>query len=147
MCIAHCCIPRPQNVHCALLHTQTAKHHGCNELVHCCMPRPQSILFILLPWLIHECRCLIVGTRYLHCYLKIRYIHGALRSGYATIRNAQCNNSEDNLFLIRWILTLKLAGGGFVEPPRFFSLKFLPLDQLPNAFAKLFLDNEDIFWH
>ena len=25
------------------------------------------------------------------------------------------------------------------------SLKFLPLDQLPNAFAQLFLDNEDIF--
>ena len=28
-----------------LLHTQTAKHHGCNEFVHCCMPRPQSIVF------------------------------------------------------------------------------------------------------
>ena len=43
-------------------------------------------------------------------------------------------------------LTLKLAGGGFVEPPLvFFSLKFLPLDQLPNIFAQLFLDNEDIF--
>ena len=24
--------------------------------------------------------------------------HGALQSGYATMRNAQCNNSEDNLF-------------------------------------------------
>ena len=46
-------------------------------------------------------------------------------------------------------LTLKLAGGGVVDPPPFvfFSLKFLPLDQLPNAFAQLFLDNEDIFWH
>ena len=43
-------------------------------------------------------------------------------------------------------LTLKLAGG-FVEPPLgSFSLKFLPLDQLPNAFAQLYLDNEDIFW-
>ena len=30
--------------------------------------------------------------------VQIRYIHGALRSGYATMRNAQCNNSEDNLF-------------------------------------------------
>ena len=30
--------------------------------------------------------------------VQIRYIHGALRSGYATIHNAQCNNSEDNLF-------------------------------------------------
>ena len=34
---------------------------------------------------------------------KSRYIHGALRSGYATMHNAQCNNSEDNLFLIRCI--------------------------------------------
>ena len=43
------------------------------------------------------------------------------------------------------VLTLKLAGG-FVEPPLgFFGLKFSPLDQLPNAFAQLFLDNEDIF--
>ena len=30
-------------------------------------------------------------------------------------------------------------------PLGFFSLKFLPLDQLPNAFAQLFHDNEDIF--
>ena len=48
-----------------------------------------------------------------------------------------------------WLyLALKLAGGGggFVEPPLgFFSLKFLPLDQLPNAFTQLFRDNEDIF--
>ena len=45
------------------------------------------------------------------------------------------------------MLTLKLAGGGgFVEYSLgFFILKFLPLDQLPNAFAQLFLDNEDIF--
>ena len=46
-------------------------------------------------------------------------------------------------------LTLKLAGGGKgggVETPLgFSSLKFLPLDQLPNAFAQLLLDNEDIF--
>ena len=26
-------------LHCTLLHTQTAKHHGCNKFVHCCMPR------------------------------------------------------------------------------------------------------------
>ena len=44
-------------------------------------------------------------------------------------------------------LTFKLAGGGVVEPPPFgfFGLKFSPLDQLPNDFAQLFLDNEDIF--
>ena len=42
------------------------------------------------------------------------------------------------------------GGGGFVDPPPphgFLVFKFLPLDQLPNAFAQLFLDNEDIFWH
>ena len=47
------------------------------------------------------------------------------------------------------LLTLKLAGGGgFVEPTPlgFFGLKLLPLDQLPTAFAQLFLDNKDIFW-
>ena len=45
------------------------------------------------------------------------------------------------------ILTLKLAGGGefFETSLGFFGLKFLPLDQLPNAFAQLFLANEDIF--
>ena len=53
-----------------------------------------------------------------------------------------------NLLMLQQ-LTIKLAGGGgrFVEPPSFvfFGLKFLPLDQLPNAFAQLFLDNEYIF--
>ena len=42
-------------------------------------------------------------NRHLQSSLEIRYIHGALRSGYATLRNAQCNNSEDILFLIRCI--------------------------------------------
>ena len=45
---------------------------------------------------------------------------------------------------------LKLAGGGrgsLNHPLGFFSLKFLPLDQLLNDFAQLFLDNEDIFCH
>ena len=46
-------------------------------------------------------------------------------------------------------LTLKLAEGGSLNfpPPAlgFFSLKFLHLDQLPNAFVQLFLDNEYIF--
>ena len=95
----NCCI-----VHCALLHTQTAKHHGCNETVHCCMPRPQSIVFHIAS--MANTRMSLSHNRYLQCYLKIRYIHGALRSGYAAIRNAQCNNSEDNLFWIRCILLL-----------------------------------------
>ena len=46
-------------------------------------------------------------------------------------------------------LTLKLAvgggGGGGSLNVGFFSLEFLSLDQLPNAFAQLFFDNEDIF--
>ena len=45
-------------------------------------------------------------------------------------------------------LTLKLAGGGgSLNPPPLglFGPKFSSLDQLPNAFAQLFLDNEDIF--
>ena len=35
----------------------------------------------------------------------------------------------------------------FIPPPhpRIFDLKYLPLDQLPNAFVQLFLDSEDIF--
>ena len=73
-------------MHCALLHIQTAKHHGCNEFVQCCMPRPQSILFHIA--FMANTQMSLSHSRYLHCYLKIRYIHGALRSGYATIRNA-----------------------------------------------------------
>ena len=52
------------------------------------------------------------------------------------------------LYVLRHDLTFQLAvggGGGSLNPPWFFSLKFLPLDQLPNAFAQPFLDNEDIF--
>ena len=46
-------------------------------------------------------RMSLFHSRHLQWYLKIRYIHGALRSGYAAMRNArQCNNSEDNLFWI-----------------------------------------------
>ena len=56
-------------------------------------------------------------------------------------------NQMQILSVFHYYLTLKLAGGGFVEPPPlvFFGLKFSPLDQLPNAFAQLFLDYEDIF--
>ena len=39
---------------------------------------------------------------------QIRYIH-VLPSGYATMRNAQWNNSEDNLFLIRCIYFVTLS--------------------------------------
>ena len=38
------------------------------------------------------------------------------------------------------------GGEGSLKPPLgFFSLQFLRLDQLQNAFSQLFLDNEDIF--
>ena len=51
-------------------------------------------------------------------------------------------------FLIILVISiiLNLAGGGVVERPLgFVGLKFLPLDQLQNGFAQLFLDNEDMF--
>ena len=41
------------------------------------------------------------------------------------------------------------ANFSIITPPtplNFFGLKVLPLDQLRNAFAQLFLDNEHIFW-
>ena len=68
----------------------------CNEFVHCCMPRPQSIVVNIASNA--NTRMSLSHSRHLQCYLKTRYIHGALRSGYATMRNAQCNNSDDNLF-------------------------------------------------
>ena len=83
-------------MHCALLHTQTTKNHGCNEFVHCCMLRPQSILFHIAS--MANTQMSLSHSRYLQCHLKICYIYGPLWSGYVTIRNAQCNNSEDNLF-------------------------------------------------
>ena len=91
-------------MHCALLHNQTVTHHGCNEFIHCCMPRTQSIV-------VHNAsmantRMSLSHSRHLKCYLKIRYIHGALRSGFAAMRNAHCNNSEDNLFLIRCMISV-----------------------------------------
>ena len=78
-------------LHCALLHTQTATHHGCNEFVYCYMPRPQSIVIHIAS--MAYIRMPLSHSRHLQCYLKIRYIHGALRFGYATMLNAQCNNS------------------------------------------------------
>ena len=73
-------------LHCALLHTQTAMHHGCNEFVHYCMPRPQSIVVHIAS--MATTRMSQFHGKQLQCYLKIRYIHGALRSGYATMHNA-----------------------------------------------------------
>ena len=75
-------------LHCALMHAQTATHHGYNEVVYCCMPRPQSIVVHIAS--MAGTRMSLSHSRHLQCYLKIRYIHGALRSGYATMRNAQC---------------------------------------------------------
>ena len=83
-------------LHCALLHTQTASHIGCKEFLHCCMPRPKSIVVHIAS--MANTRISLSHSRHLQCYFEIRYIDGALRSGYATVRNAQCNNSEDNIF-------------------------------------------------
>ena len=63
-----------------------------SKLLHCALHTVafqdrRALWSILLPWLIHECRCPIY-SRHLQCYLKICYIHGALQSGYATMHNA-----------------------------------------------------------
>ena len=101
-CLLNCCI-----MHYALC------------IAHCCMPRPQRIVVHIAS--IVNTRMSLSHSRNLQCYLKIVYIHGALRSGYATMRNAQCamhnaqcNNSKDNVFWIRfkhiWIY-IGLFGG------------------------------------
>ena len=78
---------------CSILLYQIQKRLS-SELFHCalhfvaCQGR-KALWSTLLPTLIHECRCLIVHVGHLQCYLKVRYIHGALRSGYAAMRNAQ----------------------------------------------------------
>ena len=58
-------------MHCALLHTQTATHHGCNEFVHCCMPRPQGIVVHIAS--MAKTRMSLSYSRHRQCYLKIRY--------------------------------------------------------------------------
>ena len=40
----------------------------------------------------------VVYSRYLECYLKICYIHGALQCGYATIRNAHATIQKTTFF-------------------------------------------------
>ena len=75
-------------------------------------------------------------SRYLQCYFKIRYIHDALRPGYATIRNVTVQPGDVG------ILTLEgIRGGGvnLIPPPlKFFGFNFLFLDRLPKALAQLF---------
>ena len=56
-------------MHYALLHTQTAKHHGCNEFVSCCMPRLQSTVFHIA--FMANTQMSLSHSRYLQCYLKI----------------------------------------------------------------------------
>ena len=84
-------------LHCALLHTQTAMHHGCNKFVHCCMPRPQNIVVHIAS--MANTRISLSHSMYLQCYLKLCYIHGALRSEYATMRNAQMQQFRRQPFL------------------------------------------------
>ena len=78
------------------------------------MPRTQSIVLHIASMANKQMS--LSHSRHLQCYLKIRYIRGALRSGYARMRNAQCNNSEDNLFLIKSVYMLSaqlIDRGGF----------------------------------
>ena len=50
------------------------------------MTRPQSIVVHIAS--MANTQMLLSHSRYLECYLKICYIHGALWSGYATMHNA-----------------------------------------------------------
>ena len=59
-------------MHCTLLHTQTAKQHGCNDFVHCCMPRPQSIVLHIAS--MANKRMSMSHSRYVQCYLML-YIY------------------------------------------------------------------------
>ena len=91
-------------LHCALhivAYTQTAKHHRCNEFLNSIAGAYyETAAFVYKPWKQCGKECFAV----LACNnVQIRYIQGALRAGYATMRNAQCSNSEDNLFWVRCI--------------------------------------------
>ena len=57
-------------------------HHGCNEFVDCCMTRPQSIVVHIAS--IANTRMSLSHMLVPAMQFKNRYIHGALRSGYAT---------------------------------------------------------------
>ena len=72
-----------------------------NLYIVACQDRKAIVVHIAS---IANTRMSLSHSRHLQCYFKMRYIHGALRSGYATMRNAQCNNLQDNLFLSRCIL-------------------------------------------
>ena len=45
-------------MHCALLHTQTARHHDLTNLYIVACQDHKAFCSTLLPWLIHECRYL-----------------------------------------------------------------------------------------
>ena len=97
-------------------------HLGCNELVNCCMARPQSIVVHIASMANTGTRMSLSHSWYLQWYSKICYFHGVLRSGYATMRNAQRNKSEDNLFELGVCTKtgppIFLCGDvGFLEPP------------------------------
>ena len=67
-------------LHCALLHTQTATHHGCNDFLNIIASAYyETTTFVYWPWKQCGQQCFMV----LACNnVQIRYIHGALRSGY-----------------------------------------------------------------
>ena len=112
-------------LHCALrivVYPETAMHLGCNELVNCCMARPQSIVVHIGSMANTGTRMSLSHSWYLQWYSKICYFHGVFRSGYATMRNAQRNKSEDNLFELGVCTKtgppIFLCGDvGFLEPP------------------------------
>ena len=69
--LLNCCI-----VHCTFLHTKTA--------THCILKQNRTFDIASMA----NTRMSLSHSGHLQCYLKIRYIHDALRSGYATMHNA-----------------------------------------------------------
>ena len=83
-------------IHLSNVYTHLIQTRLSSELLHCAMPRPQRIVVHIAS--MSKTRMSPSHSRHPQCYLKIHYINGTLRSRYTTLRNAQCNNSEDNLF-------------------------------------------------
>ena len=73
---------------------QPAKGLG-SSLVHSTLETLAWRTRLSFPFQLHSLR---LSSSQVKCATYLYEIHGALRSGYATMRNAQCNNSEDNLF-------------------------------------------------